>query len=71
DCIRIVRRILTDRKITIVSEDVGGILGRKIIFNTKNGETAVIKTSRIRRMDWLPEWEHSRGIQRVAYARGA
>lgn len=70
DCIRIIRRILKDRKINILSEDVGGVLGRKVIFNTNNGETAAIKTSRIRRMDWLPEWEHRTGVKRIAYSRG-
>ena len=65
-----IRKILRDRKISIISEDVGGTLGRKIIFNTHNGDTAAIKTSRIRRMDWLPEWEHLIGVKRIAYERG-
>ena len=70
DCVRKIRKILRDRKISIISEDVGGTLGRKIIFNTHNGDTAAIKTSRIRRMDWLPEWEHLIGVKRIAYERG-
>jgi chemotaxis protein CheD len=70
DCVREIRKILKEKKINIISEDVGGSLGRKIIFNTSNGETAAIKTSRIRRMDWLPEWEHQIGVKRIAYARG-
>jgi len=67
DCVRKIRKIFKDKKIKIVSEDIGGSLGRKIIFNTYTGETAAIKTSRIRRMDWLPEWEHLIGVKRIAY----
>ncbi|NTV29801.1 MAG: chemotaxis protein CheD [Candidatus Omnitrophica bacterium] len=70
DVVRKVRRILRELEIKIVSEDVGGVLGRKIVFNTANGETAAVKTTRIRRMDWLPEWEHQIGVRRIAYARG-
>ena len=69
ECVRKVRKILKEKKIDIISEDIGGSLGRKVIFNTNNGETAAIKTSRIRRMDWLPEWEHLIGVKRIAYAR--
>ena len=69
DCVRKVRKILKGQHINIISEDIGGSLGRKIIFNTNNGETAAIKTSRSRRMDWLPEWEHLIGVKRIAYSR--
>ena len=69
ECIRAVRKILKDKEIEIISEDIGGSLGRKIIFNTANGETAAVKTSRIRRMDWLPEWEHQIGVKRIAFSR--
>jgi len=69
DCVREIRNILKNKKVAVISEDVGGSLGRKVIFNTDNGETASIKTSRIRRMDWLPEWEHQIGVKRIAYAR--
>ena len=69
DCIWIIHKILKDRNIKIIAKDVGGVLGRKILFNTSNGETAVMKTSRIRRMDWLPEWEHQIGVKRIAYLR--
>lgn len=71
DCVKEIRKILKTKKIKIIFEDVGGILGRKIIFNTNNGETAAIKTDKIRRMDWVPEWEHQIGVKRIAYERGA
>lgn len=46
--------MLKKQKIRIVSEDVGGELGRKIVFNTTNGEIAVLKVGRLRRSDWYP-----------------
>lgn len=50
-----VRRILARLKIPIVSEDIGGTYGRKVIFNTYSGEAVVLKTQQIRKSDWLPE----------------
>ena len=70
ECVRVVRKLLKKEKIRLLTEDVGGVLGRKIIFNTSSGETSALKTSRIRRMDWLPEWEYQIGVKRVAYSRG-
>ncbi len=52
--IRTARRILNSRQISIVSEDVGGQLGRKIIFNTSTSEIAVLKVKNLRRSDWYP-----------------
>ena len=34
--------------------DVGGIVGGKIIFNTKIFEIAVLKIDRLSRVDWYP-----------------
>jgi len=48
------RTMLKERKIRIISEDVGGELGRKIVFNTTNCEIAVLKVGRLRRSDWYP-----------------
>lgn len=70
DCVKKAREWLKDKCVQIVSEDIGGVLGRKVIFNSANGETLVVKTERIRRMDWLPEWEYKAGVKRVPYARG-
>lgn len=52
--IRTARRILNSKKIRIVSEDVGGEVGRKIIFNTSNCEIAVLKVRTLRQSDWYP-----------------
>ena len=39
----------------IASKDTGGALGRKIIFNTENGELLVYKLKKIRNSDWYGE----------------
>ena len=48
------RRILSGKKIKIVSEDVGGELGRKIVFNTGTCEIVTLKVERLRSSDWYP-----------------
>lgn len=53
----VARKILKRRGIPIVSEDTGGVLGRKIVFNTRSGDVVVIKTKNIRKTDWAPEFQ--------------
>ena len=48
------KKVLKERKIKIVSEDVGGDRGRKIIFDTLAGHVAVVKVKKIRKRDWFP-----------------
>lgn len=48
------RHILSGKRIKIVSEDVGGELGRKIIFNTATCEIGILKVPRLRESDWYP-----------------
>jgi chemotaxis protein CheD len=48
------RTILKNKKIKIVSEDTGGELGRKIVFNTASFEIAVLRVERLRESDWHP-----------------
>ncbi len=48
------RTMLKKQKIRVVSEDVGGEIGRKVVFNTTNCEIAVLKVVRLRRSDWYP-----------------
>ncbi len=50
--VKVARKILIHYGIPIISEDVGGNLGRKIIFNTFNGEVAVVKVKSIQQTDW-------------------
>ncbi len=48
----IAREILVENNIKIKSEDIGGHLGRKVIFDVKNGHLMVIKVHEIRTSDW-------------------
>jgi chemotaxis protein CheD len=50
----VARRVLGRKGIRIVSEDVGGVKGRKVIFNTGANEVAVMKVDRLRTGDWYP-----------------
>lgn len=50
--VEIARKILAKKKIRINSEDVGGSMGRKVIFDTANGEVGVLKVHQIRNEDW-------------------
>ena len=52
--IKIAKKVLSKKKIRIVSEDVGGEKGRKIIFNTNTNEIAVVKVGKVRQEDWYP-----------------
>jgi chemotaxis protein CheD len=54
DNIAMARQVLHRMGITIVSEDVGGTLGRKIVFNTLTSDVAILKTEGLRASDWYP-----------------
>lgn len=53
DNVKTARRMLSRRGIHVASEDVGGTMGRKIIFDTNTGHIAVLKVHKIRETDWL------------------
>ncbi len=38
--------------IEVLSKDLGGVLGRKVVFNNSTGEILVYKLNRIRNEDW-------------------
>ncbi|MBD3317812.1 MAG: hypothetical protein GF344_18665 [Chitinivibrionales bacterium] len=46
------KKILNDLGIRIVSEDIGGLMGRKILFDTHTGQVAVLKVHTLRATDW-------------------
>lgn len=46
--------ILKSNGYKIISQDVGGNKGRKIIFNTHTGEIIIAKVNNIRKSDWYP-----------------
>jgi chemotaxis protein CheD len=52
--ISIARQVLNRKHIHIAAEDVGGQLGRKIIFNTRTNEISVLKVKKLRQEDWFP-----------------
>ena len=52
--VRQARKSLKRFGIKIVSEDVGGIRGRKLVFDTSTGHAAILKVHRIRNGDWFP-----------------
>ena len=48
------RKILEKKRVRVVSEDVGGERGRKIVFDTNKNEIAVLKVDKLRNADWYP-----------------
>ena len=52
--IEMARRILSARGVRIVSEDIGGAKGRKIVFQGSSGHVAVVKVHKLRAEDWQP-----------------
>lgn len=52
--IRVAQKVLHRCDIRIVSEDVGGLMGRKVVFNTETAELAVIRVQKLRIEDWYP-----------------
>lgn len=48
------RKSLKRFGIPVVSEDIGGVRGRKLVFDTRTGHAAILKVHRIRRGDWFP-----------------
>jgi chemotaxis protein CheD len=52
--VNMARKMLKKNGIPVVSEDVGGFKGRRLIFHTGTNETMVMKTHRIRRGDYFP-----------------
>lgn len=57
--ISVARQILKKLDIKIVSEDVGGDMGRKLIYNTFTNEAIVYKANQLRKGDWYP-YHHAR-----------
>ncbi len=51
--VAIARKLLKRYGIPVVSEDVGGRLGRKIVYHTGTNETVVLKVEKIRDSDWF------------------
>ncbi len=52
--VMVARRVLAKERVKVVSEDIGGEKGRKVVFQTGANQIAVIKVDRIRKGDWYP-----------------
>lgn len=50
--LQMARKILNARHVAIVSEDVGGSKGRKVLFDAHTGHAVVIKVHALREGDW-------------------
>lgn len=50
--VRIATEALHQKGIRITSADIGGTVGRKILFDVETGEIAVLKVQKIREEDW-------------------
>ncbi|MBI1319515.1 MAG: hypothetical protein GC168_11300 [Candidatus Hydrogenedens sp.] len=57
DNVSAARGVLERAGIPIASEDVGGLLGRKVAFDVTSGQVAVLKVHQLRESDWLRDAE--------------
>ncbi|MDR2577671.1 MAG: chemotaxis protein CheD [Chitinispirillales bacterium] len=53
--VEVARKVLKEKGITVLSEDVGGSVGRKIMFDLASGHVAVLKVHKVRNEDWIEE----------------
>jgi chemotaxis protein CheD len=52
--VEVARHILQKKNVPIVSEDVGGLKGRKVMYNLATNEAVVLKVDHLRENDWYP-----------------
>ncbi|MBU1078558.1 MAG: chemotaxis protein CheD [Spirochaetes bacterium] len=52
--VEIAKKILKKNKIRVVSEDTGGIKGRKVIYHTVTNQAVIYKVNNLRDCDWHP-----------------
>lgn len=58
--IRVARGILHRFGIETLTDDVGGLMGRKVVYNTLLNEIIVYKVQRLRLGDWYPYIQEDR-----------
>ena len=58
--VAVARSFLDKTGIAVVSEDIGGYLGRKILFDTATGQAAILKVRQLRSGDWIRKIETNR-----------
>lgn len=54
------RKILGRLAIKIISEDVGGDMGRKLVYNSNSNEAIIYKVKKLRGGDWYPYSDEGR-----------
>jgi len=54
DNVRLAKKALRYYGIRVVSEDVGGEKGRKVVFNTGTNEVAILKVNQLPTYEWYP-----------------
>jgi len=54
DSVQVARMELTSQRIRILSDDTGGYMGRKIVYNTNTNESLVYRANTLRKSDWYP-----------------
>lgn len=54
--VKVARDVLRRKGIEIYSEDVGGHMGRKIVFDTGSGQVMVLKVYQLRAGDWITSY---------------
>ena len=53
--VEVARRVLERKGVAVGSEDTGGVMGRKVVFDTRTGHVMTLKVHRIRDDDWTDE----------------
>ena len=51
--VSLARRVLEKYRVPVVSEDVGGMRGRKVVYHTGTNETAIFRVDALRKSDWF------------------
>jgi chemotaxis protein CheD len=46
-------KVLKRKRVRVVSSDIGGSMGRKVVFDTATGNVAVLKVHQLRESDWF------------------
>lgn len=52
--VRLARCVLKKKRIRIMSEDVSGFMGRKVVYHTATNQAVIYKIRTLREMDWFP-----------------
>ena len=63
DNIKVAKEILAKKKCIIIANDCGGVMARKVLFNTSNGELVIARVASVREKDWYPTLNYN-GIER-------